>query len=157
MEKKGLKISPIKNGVVIDHIKAGQALNVCKILEISPGTEKIVSIAMNVRSRKMGRKDILKIEGRKLEIAEIHKIVIISPNATINIIENCKVEQKEKVRLPEMIVRIIKCQNPTCISNDPKEPIKSKFLRENQGGNSSFKCWYCGQIIEAEKLIESII
>jgi len=152
-----LKIKRIKNGIVIDHIRAGQALNVCKILNISPGTQKVISIAMNVESKKMGRKDILKIEERKLEIPEIHKIAIISPEATINVIENFEVKQKENVKLPEMISGIIKCQNPNCISNDPQEPVVSKFIRKGAPNNFFLQCYYCGHIIEEEKLIESII
>jgi len=152
-----LKIKRIKNGIVIDRIRAGQVLNVCKILNIFPGTQKVISIAMNVASQKMFRKDILKIEGRKLEIPEIHKIAIISPEATINVIEDFKVKQKENVKLPEMISGIIKCQNPNCISNDPQEPIISKFIRKGTLNNFSLQCYYCGYIIEEEKLMESII
>lgn len=157
MERKELKITPIENGIVIDHIKAGQVLNVCKILGILPGSQKVVSIAMNVESKKMGKKDILKIEERELDISEIHKIAIISPRATVNVIKSYRVIQKEKVKLPSTIIGIIKCQNPNCISNDPKEPIKSKFLREGKNGDFSFRCYYCGQVIESEKLIESIM
>jgi len=157
VEGKKLKITPIKNGIVIDHIKAGQVLNVCKILGISPGTEKVISIAMNVESKKMGKKDILKIEGRQLETSEIHRVAIISPNATINRIEDFVVVQKEKVHLPSLIEGIIKCSKESCISNDPGEPIRSKFIRQENGDDFTFQCYYCGQKIGSEKIMESII
>lgn len=157
MKENLLKVKKIKDGIVIDHIRAGEALKVCKILGILPRTKEQVTIAMNVPSSKMGRKDIVKIENKKLNSSEVHKIAIISPEATINIIEDFEVREKEQVRLPETIVGLIKCQNPACITNDPREPIQSKFLREVRDKSPSFKCYYCGQIIESEKLMESII
>jgi len=155
MKGKLLKVNKIKNGIVIDHVRAGEALKVCQILGILPRTKEMVTVAMNVFSRKMGRKDIIKIENKKLNSSEIHKIAIISPEATINIIEDFGVKQKEQVKLPKEIIGIIKCPNPTCVSN-ANEPIQSKFLKEKDG--KAFKCHYCGyQIIDSEELMKSII
>jgi aspartate carbamoyltransferase regulatory subunit len=128
--KKEIKITPIKNGTVIDHIKAGQAPIVLKILGIEAGTDLVLSLVMNVRSQKFGKKDIVMIEDRELNFQEVNKVTLIAPNATINIIRNCRVVKKEKVSLPEIIEAILKCPNPNCISNAENEPIKSRFVLE---------------------------
>jgi aspartate carbamoyltransferase regulatory subunit len=158
--EKELKIRPIKNGIVVDHIVAGQVLNVCKILKILPGSEKVVSIAMNVDSKRLGlgRKDILKIEGRKIEhVDEIAKIAIISPDATVNIIEDFLVKEKRQVEIPSEIIGIIKCPNPNCISNVPEEPVKTKFKKEKRGSEVFFSCLYCGYFIYHNEIASAII
>jgi len=145
--KKELKIVPIKNGTVIDHITAGQALNVLKILEINGRTDAVVSVVINVRSKKMGRKDIVKVEDRELKPDEVDKIALIAPNATINIIQDSEVAGKHKVYLPESIEGIIRCANPNCISNAEKEPVMSKFVTVSENP-PQFRCFYCERIIE---------
>ena len=146
MEKE-LKVVPIKNGTVIDHIAAGQALNVLKILEINARTDAVVSVVMNVRSKKMGRKDIVKVEDRELKPEEVDKIALIAPNATINIIRDSEVIEKHKVYLPESIEGIIRCANPNCISNAEREPVISKFITVSENP-PLFRCFYCERMID---------
>lgn len=146
MEKE-LKVVPIKNGTVIDHITAGQALNVLKILEINARTDVVVSVVMNVRSKKMGRKDIVKVEDRELKPEEVDKIALIAPNATINIIRDSEVVEKHKVYLPVSIEGIIQCANPNCISNAEREPVISKFITVSENP-PLFRCFYCERMIE---------
>jgi len=146
MEKE-LKVVPIKNGTVIDHITAGQALNVLKILEINARTDAVVSVVMNVRSKKMGRKDIVKVEDRELKPEEVDKIALIAPNATINIIRDSEVIEKHKVYLPKSIEGIIRCANPNCISNVEREPVISKFITVSENP-PLFRCFYCERMIE---------
>ncbi|MDI6885893.1 MAG: aspartate carbamoyltransferase regulatory subunit [archaeon] len=146
MEKE-LKVVPIKNGTVIDHITAGQALNVLKILEINARTGAVVSVVMNVRSKKMGRKDIVKVEDRELKPEEVDKIALIAPNATINIIRDSEVIEKHKVYLPKSIEGIIRCANPNCISNAEREPVISKFITVSENP-PLFRCFYCERMIE---------
>ncbi|NQE46268.1 Aspartate carbamoyltransferase regulatory chain [ANME-1 cluster archaeon GoMg2] len=145
--KKELKVVPITNGTVIDHITAGQALNVLRILGITTKTNAILSVVMNVQSKMMGRKDIVKVEDLELKSEEVDKIALIAPNATINIIRNSEVIAKHKVYLPASIEGFIRCANPNCISNAKREPVISKFLtvRENP---PKFRCFYCERIIE---------
>jgi len=145
--KKELKIVAIKNGTVIDHITAGQALNVLRILGITARTDAVLSVAMNVQSKKMGRKDIVKVEDRELKPEEVGKIALIAPNASINIIRNSEVIAKHKVYLPGSIEGIIRCANPNCISNAEREPVISKFV--TVGANPPrFRCFYCERMIE---------
>jgi len=138
---KELKVQPIKDGTVIDHISAGQALKVLRILKIPESTSSIVSVVLNVKSR-IGKKDIVKIENRELDTSEVDRISLIAPKATINIIRNYDVAKKHVVKLPEEVYGIIQCSNPTCISNAEKEPVKSRFLVTNKDP-LKVRCYYC--------------
>ncbi|MDF2954453.1 aspartate carbamoyltransferase regulatory subunit [Candidatus Alkanophaga liquidiphilum] len=162
--KRELKVQPIKDGTVIDHITAGQALNVLKILEIKPGTKEVVSVVMNVRSGKMGKKDIVKVENRELKPEEVDKIALIAPNATINIIRDYEVVEKHKVFLPTEIEGVIRCANPSCISNT-NEPVRSKFqvVESGAGGEGEevrsrlrFRCAYCERMMDLDDVMEQL-
>ncbi|MCD4801079.1 MAG: aspartate carbamoyltransferase regulatory subunit, partial [Methanococcoides sp.] len=93
-----IRVHPIENGTVIDHINAGQALNVLKILNIPTSSSRVVSVLINAPSIH-GRKDVVKIEGRELNVEEVDKIALIAPNATINIIRNFEVSEKDIVHI----------------------------------------------------------
>ncbi len=123
--KKDLKVPRIKDGTVIDHITAGNAVKVLHILEIPKSSSSVVSVAMNVNS-KYGKKDIVKVENRELHPKEVNKIALIAPKATINIIRDYEVAKKYKVELPNEIIGIVLCSNPTCVSN-AKEPVETRF------------------------------
>ena len=140
-----LKVKPIKDGTVIDHIAGGQALNVLKILGIHGTTCATVSVIMNVVSRKLGKKDIVKVENRELKQEEVDKIALIAPRATINIIRDYQVVEKYTVDLPDEIVGVVRCLNPSCISNT-QEPIKSK-MRVEVKNPVLLRCVYCEQPI----------
>ena len=142
-EPGGLRVKPINNGTVIDHIAGGQALNVLKILGISGTTGATVSVVMNVESKKLGKKDIVKVEDRELREEELNRIALIAPAASINIIRNCKVIEKRPVDLPDEIVGVVRCQNPNCISNT-HEPIKSRMLVKAKSP-VLLRCRYCEQ------------
>jgi aspartate carbamoyltransferase regulatory subunit len=143
MTEVELRVKPIKNGTVIDHIAGGQALNVLKILGISGTTDATVSVVMNVESKKLGKKDIVKVEDRELKEEEVNRIALIAPAATINIIRDYKVIEKRAVDLPDEIVGVVRCQNPSCISNT-SEPIKSRMLVKAKNP-VLLRCIYCEQ------------
>ncbi|NIP66899.1 aspartate carbamoyltransferase regulatory subunit, partial [Candidatus Bathyarchaeota archaeon] len=103
MARKTLRVSKIKEGTVIDHITNGHALDVIKILGITGRGEGVVTVAMNVPSKRLGMKDMVKVEGRELNPKELDKIALLAPHATINIIRNYKVAEKERVKLPKII------------------------------------------------------
>jgi aspartate carbamoyltransferase regulatory subunit len=144
MREKGLRVRPIKNGTVIDHITAGQALNVLRILGISGTTKAVVSAAMNVSSGVLGSKDIVKVEDRELEEEEVDRISLIAPNATINIIRDFEVVEKYRVELPDRLEGVLKCVNPNCISNT-NEPVISKFVVNKKP--VELRCIYCDHVI----------
>ena len=149
---KALKIPLIKNGTVIDHITAGNAVKVLKILNIPKTCSSVVSVGMNVRSH-LGKKDIVKVENRELDPHEVDRIALVAPKATINIIRNYKVAEKHRVNLPDEIIGIVRCSNPTCISN-AKEPVKSRFIVLDKDP-LRIKCYYCER--EPEDIGERII
>ncbi len=150
--KKELKIPLIKNGTVIDHITAGNAVKVLHILGIPVSTSSVVSVAMNVKS-KFGKKDIVKVENREIDPQEVDKIALIAPKATINIIRNYNVAKKHKVELPNEIIGIVSCSNPTCVSN-ANEPVKSRFIVIKKDP-PKIKCYYCER--EPEDISDRII
>jgi aspartate carbamoyltransferase regulatory subunit len=143
--KKSLKVKPIENGTVIDHISKGKALKVYKVLNIRE--DQTITIAMNVPSKKNGKKDVLKIEGIELSKEDVNKISLISPNATINIIKDGMVVKKFKVEIPNEIEGILKCTNPNCITQI--EDIVGKFKVEEKDP-LKIRCIYC------EKFLSSI-
>jgi aspartate carbamoyltransferase regulatory subunit len=150
--KKELKIPQIKNGTVIDHITAGNAVKVLHILGIPRSTSSVVSVAINVKS-KLGKKDIVKVENRELDPQEVDKIALIAPKATINIIRDYEVAKKHKVELPDEIIGIVSCSNPTCVSN-AREPVKSRF-RVIKKDPPRIRCYYCER--EPEDIADRII
>jgi len=150
---KELVISKIKEGTVIDHIEAGKALLVLKILGITPGSKETVTMAMNVPSKKMGKKDIVKVGGKFISERELNKIALIAPRATINLIKDYEIQKKFKVSLPKMVEGILKCPNRNCITNS-NEPIKSRFYIYWENDRVVAKCYYCGKKIrEVDKYI----
>ncbi|TGC09778.1 aspartate carbamoyltransferase regulatory subunit [Methanolobus halotolerans] len=144
-EEEELRVRRIENGTVIDHITAGQALNVTKILGIPDSSEGVVSVLLNSPG-KCGKKDVVKIENRELKVTEVDRIALIAPNATINIIRNFNVSQKKKVHIPEFMEGVVRCINPNCISNS-NEPITSRFNVTVDDDNLKLRCIYCGRVI----------
>lgn len=149
---KELRVTPIKDGTVIDHITPGHALKVLHVLKIPESTSSVVSILMNVNGKK-GKKDIVKIENRELDPRELDKIALIAPKATINIIREFEVVKKHMVELPAEVVGIAKCSNPTCISN-AREPVQSRFQVISKDP-LRIKCYYCDR--EPEDIADRIV
>src|SRR5207247_10820474 len=114
---KELYVKKIRNGTVIDHISAGHALDVVKILGIGRGEGDIVSVAMNVSSKSDSKKDIVKVENRELKPREVDKIALIAPSATINIIRDYEVAEKTRDKLPETIRGIERSENHAGVTN----------------------------------------
>lgn len=152
MSETMLHVSKIKDGTVIDHITSGYALDVAKILGINRLEKRVITIAINVPSKNFKRKDIVKIEGRELNSQEVHKIALLAPHATINIIRNYRVVEKQRVKLPKVIEDIMKCANPACISNS-NEPVQPRFYVEDEEP-LLLKCHYCGFIMEKKDVLE---
>ena len=152
MSETMLHVSKIKDGTVIDHITSGYALDVVKILGINRLEKRVITIAINVPSKNFKRKDIVKIEGRELNSQEVHKIALLAPHATINIIRNYRVVEKQRVKLPKVIEDIMKCANPACISNS-NEPVQPRFYVEDEEP-LLLKCHYCGFIMERKDVLE---
>jgi aspartate carbamoyltransferase regulatory subunit len=140
---KELKVTPIRNGTVIDHIRSGMALKVLKILSITEAINSTVSVVMHVPSKHLGWKDIVKVEDRELSPREVDKIALIAPEATINIIRNYSVAEKYRVRIPDVVRGILTCSNPSCITNT-REPVETEFYAKGKAPLRLI-CRYCNR------------
>jgi aspartate carbamoyltransferase regulatory subunit len=143
--QEGLLINPISNGTVIDHITGGEGLTVLRILKITGSTSECVSVATNVLSNALGTKDVVKIENRELKTEEVDRIALIAPNATINIIRDKRVVEKKGVEIPDILVGVVHCPNPCCITNT-NEPVMSRFSVQGP----RLICEYCDTVISSD-------
>ncbi len=151
MKKNDVRLMPISNGTVLDHLPVGAALKIIEILGLDRPRDT-VTVAINTESRRMGRKDLVFIEGKALSKEEIEKIALIAAGGTINIIKGKGIKKKEKIMLPKQASGLIKCMNPKCISN--VESLPTKFsLTQNP---LKAKCYYCEKTISAEEIMQAI-
>ena len=131
-----LNIDEITNGFVLDHIQAGRAMAIYHYLNL----EKLdcqVAIIKNARSKKMGVKDIIKVEG-PLDIVDFDILGFIDHNITVDIITDGKLVEKRDLKLPKKIVNVLHCKNPRCITSivltDKKNGLYScQYCEEKQG------------------------
>jgi len=144
-EEPELRVGKIRQGTVIDHIAGGQALNVLAILGIDGTRGEEVSVGMNVPSDRLGRKDIVKVEGRELSQDELDVLSLIAPAATINIIRKYDVAEKHLVERPDEVVGVLECPNRNCVSTKD-EPVASRFEVLDDG----VRCHYCETIIRED-------
>lgn len=152
MTKKDLrafKVFAIKNGTVIDHIPAGRAMILVKVLKLCKH-DKVVSLGLNFKSKALKKKDLIKVEDKELTPEEISQVAILVPKATINIIRDYKVYKKFQPEMPEEIMKLIKCPNPKCITNN--EAVITKF----HPLDSTYKCHYCERAFTEEEIISEI-
>ncbi|NYZ77039.1 aspartate carbamoyltransferase regulatory subunit [Candidatus Micrarchaeota archaeon] len=143
-----LTVDVIEMGTVVDHIQAGMGAKVLKILGIDESYPNRVALVMNVPSKRMGKKDIVKIEGKIISEGSVNTIALISPGASINIIKNSKVEKKFEVQLPDKLSGIGKCPNPNCMTNSESDVSKA-FTKEDSG----YRCHFCERLFRAEELV----
>ncbi|MCW3996571.1 MAG: aspartate carbamoyltransferase regulatory subunit [Candidatus Bathyarchaeota archaeon] len=155
MREKELRVSKIKDGTVIDHIHGGFALDVVRILGLTGKEKRVMTIAINVPSKRFGVKDIIKIEGKALSSQEVNRIALVAPHASINIVHDYEVVEKTEVKLPQAIEGIVKCANPCCISNSD-EPIVSKFYVKREEP-LLLKCHYCGIVLEQAEVLSQVL
>ena len=149
MEERHLVVTAIKNGTVLDHIPAEQIYRVMDILELR-GAPNQITVGINLESKSYGKKGIIKIADRWLEDAEVNRLALVAPNATINIIKDFQVIEKKVIRTPKEITGIAKCSNPKCITNH--EPIKTRFTTIEQDGEISLLCHYCEKVTPAQNI-----
>ncbi|MFB6090333.1 MAG: aspartate carbamoyltransferase regulatory subunit [Halobellus sp.] len=142
-----LRVSKIRNGTVIDHLAAGQALNVLALLGIDGSGGESVSVGMNVPSDKLAKKDIVKVEDRELSQSEVDVLAVISPEATINIIREYDVVEKKRIERPEAVTGVLACPNRNCITN-ADEPVETRFAVLSEG----LRCDYCGEIVREDEI-----
>ena len=133
-----MNIDSIQNGIVIDHIAAGRGMQLYHLLHLDQ-LECSVAIIKNVHSKKMGRKDIIKVDAA-IDV-DIDAIGYVDPNATVNIIRDGKLAEKRDICLPEQLVNVIRCKNPRCISTTEQELTQVFILTDRKKG--VYRCRYC--------------
>ena len=133
-----MNVDSIQNGVVIDHITAGRGMELYALLGLD-ALDVSVAIMKNVVSRKMGKKDIIKIDA---DIPVNFDIIgYVDPNATVNIIKDGKLVEKREIGMPEILTNVIRCKNPRCITSCEQE-LAHKF-RLTDRENKVYRCIYC--------------
>ena len=133
-----MNIDSISKGIVLDHIKAGKAMEIYKHLRLDQ-LDCTVAIIKNVKSDKMGRKDIIKVD----DVIDLDLAILgyIDPDITINIIDDGHIIEKKHIELPEKIINVIRCKNPRCITSVEQE-IEHVFKLADRE-ERIYRCAYC--------------
>lgn len=133
-----MNIDSIQNGFVIDHIEAGCGMKLYDLLKLD---EHDVSVAIikNVQSKKMGKKDIIKIDA-DIDL-NLDVIGYVDPDATVNVIKNGELVEKKSIDMPETLVNVIKCKNPRCITSCEQE--LDHIFKLADKSNKEYRCLYC--------------
>ena len=144
--KTQLQVEAIRNGTVIDHIPAGQALKILKLFHVLD-THEAITVGFNLPSKAFGHKDLIKIENATVTEDQANQLALFAPDATVNIIQEFQVVEKRKLCLPERIKHIFSCPNSNCITH--AEPTaESNFQVLNQNGKIRLKCRYCEKVFD---------
>ncbi len=133
-----MNIDSINNGIVIDHIEAGKSMEIYKYLGLE-NLDCSVAIIKNVKSKKSGKKDIIKIDNDMDVNTDI--LGYIDTNITVNVIKDGKIIKKTHMELPKKLVNIIKCENPRCITSEEREIDQVFELTDRE--NKIYRCKYC--------------
>ncbi len=133
-----MKVDSIINGIVIDHITAGKGMKIYNLLGLD-ALECSVALIKNAPSRKMVKKDIIKIDSDFDVNFEI--LGYIDPDVTVNIIKNGSTVEKKTIELPERLTNVLKCKNPRCISTTEQELPHIFKLADRE--NRIYRCLYC--------------
>ena len=151
MKSQTLSVKAIKNGTVIDHIPAGEGLNILHYFALNE-LPNYVTVGFNLLSQTHQRKDLIKIEKIFFSEQEMQQIALFAPQATINIIKNFQVVEKIIPRYPDKVLGIFTCPNHNCASH--REPVKSQFNVHHQSvGKPKLKCYYCEKIFPFDGFI----
>lgn len=133
-----MNIEPIQNGVVIDHIEAGRAMQLYKLLNLG-SLDASVALIKNVPSKKMGKKDIIKIDA-DIDL-DFDVIGFVDPSTTIVIIRNGELVEKRSIALPEKLTNVIFCKNPRCITSVEQEI--DHIFKLSDPEKKEYRCIYC--------------
>ncbi len=133
-----MNIDSIKNGIVIDHITAGKGMRIYHLLGLD-NLDCSVAIIKNVQSRKMGKKDIIKIDA-DIQI-NMDILGYVDPGVTVDIIRDSQLVEKRSIALPEQLTNVLKCKNPRCITTTEQE--LDHIFRLTDKDNRIYRCIYC--------------
>ena len=143
------QVAALEHGTVIDHLNPGTALKALEVLGVPRDHAALVGIQL--ASSKMGRKDIVKLEGVELGATDVARLAVFGPQATVSVIREYKVVKKLRVEMPDTIAGILKCPNPNCITNHEK--METRFDVESRKP-VHVRCRYCERrILESEFIL----
>jgi aspartate carbamoyltransferase regulatory subunit len=152
-DKTTMLVRKIPDGSVIDHVAAGKALSVLRLLGDPQENGFTIAMVMNVSSSKMGKKDIVKVEGMEVSQEQVQKLALIAPRASVNIVRSYRVIAKRNAVPPRTLHGILSCTAPTCVSVREKDSAPSIFFISGRSP-LRYRCKYCGREL-AEKEISS--
>jgi len=150
------RVTAIRNGTVIDHIPAGQAMRVLEMLGINKRTSVPVSMVMNVPSKKMGTKDIIKVEDRELTQDELNRLALVAPDAHVAIIRAYSVAEKMTIELGNEVTNVVQCTFTNCITTNLREPLPHR-LKVVSREPLELRCHYCGRPQDLEELVHNLL
>lgn len=153
-EKSQLQVEAIRQGTVIDHIPAGQGLNILKLFHFLE-TQDRITVGFNLPSKAFGHKDIIKVENVSITEEQANQLALFAPKATVNIIENFKVVKKRQVGLPERVTGIFSCSNSNCITHFEPAAV-TNFKIVNNNGQIQLKCKYCEKVFNRDIVTNNI-
>ncbi len=133
-----MKVDEIKTGFVIDHIESGMGMRLYELLGLS-SLDCPIAIIMNAPSRKMGKKDIIKIDA-DIQI-NLEVIGFVDPQATVNVIRDGVLVEKKTIKAPETLTNVLKCTNPRCITSTEQD--LPHVFKLTGGGERIYRCAYC--------------
>lgn len=149
MVVKDVKVIAIENGTVIDHIPTESLFKVVAVMGFKKTKEEIL-IGTNLKSKKLGKKGILKISNTYLSKKDLDRISILAQGSKVNTIKNFKVVEKREVKLPKEINEVVKCFNPNCISNHESLKTNFKIVQERP---LKLKCKYCEKLTQEDQIL----
>ena len=150
------RVTAIRNGTVIDHVPAGQAMRVLEMLGINKRTSVPVSMVMNVPSKKMGTKDIIKVEDRELTQDELNRLALVAPDAHVAIIRAYSVAEKMTIELGNEVTNVVQCTFTNCITTNLREPLPHR-LKVVSREPLELRCHYCGRPQDLEELVHNLL
>ena len=134
-----LNISGLNEGLVLDHIPAGKSMDIYNYLGLGK-LDCQVAIIKNCRSNKMGKKDIIKIEGG-IDLIDLDVLGFVDPGITVNIIRDGSISDKKKLMLPKKLTNVVKCKNPRCITSIEQGLDQIFVLADEE--KEVYRCKYC--------------
>lgn len=147
--RKELSVTAIDSGTVIDHILPGRALAIIRFLNLDTDKQTI-TLGLNLKSEKMGRKDLIKLHNKSLSEKEARDIAIFSPDVTIILIDEYRVIKKFKACVPDIVANYLLCPNANCITKS--EPIATRFATSERKNKLYLTCHYCNKAFLREEV-----
>lgn len=148
MKRQEMPVAALQNGTVIDHIPSNKLFQVVNLLHLDT-MKTSVTIGYNLKSKKMGKKSIIKVADKFFSDEELNQLSVITPNVTLCIIRDYDVVEKKEVKMPSELNDIVKCANPKCITNN--EPMRTRFkVLDKELG--IIQCHYCNREVTLDQV-----